>query len=69
MTANAELRRTLGEDLDVVTQLSEEESRDLAELIRGARHAQQEALDRSLDQVLAHLPRLLRGSARKILFG
>lgn len=69
VTANADLRRVLGEDLEVVSLLSEAESSELLDLFEDARRRQQESLDASLDVVLGHLPRLLRGSARKILFG
>lgn len=69
MTGRADLKRDLGEDLEVLALLSDEESAELATLLREARRNQQQALDASLDEALGHLPRLIRGTARKILFG
>lgn len=49
--------------------LGESECAELLELIDDARVTQKLALDRALDEVLGKLPRLVRGPARKIMFG
>lgn len=67
--ARAALRRQLGADLTVLDELSEAECAELLEMIAEVRETQRQALDRSLNQVLGNLPRLVRGPARKILFG
>lgn len=67
--AGAALRRRLGPDLTVLDELDELESAELLALIDEARVSQKAALDRSLDEVLGMLPRLVRGTARKIMFG
>ncbi|HEY1968029.1 MAG TPA: hypothetical protein VGH89_08790 [Pseudonocardia sp.] len=65
----AELRAELGKDLDVLDSLTQDEQAELLEMVRQARAGQHQALDGALNQVLKHLPRLVRGPARKILFG
>jgi len=67
--AGAELRRELGADLAVLDELSGAECAELLELFRAARERERVALDRSLADVLGKLPRLVRGPARKIMFG
>jgi hypothetical protein len=64
----SELHAELG-DLDVLAELSEEESAGLLAMIRTARRTQNKALDDAIGEVLHHLPRLVRGPARKIVFG
>lgn len=64
-----DLRAELGSDLAVLDLLTEEESADLHQLIQQARQGQSQELSEALDEALGHLPRLIRGSARKILFG
>ncbi|HEY2204371.1 MAG TPA: hypothetical protein VGH99_07840 [Pseudonocardia sp.] len=65
----AALRAELGDDLDVLDQLSPAESSALLDMIQQAREDQRRALDAALSDVLRYLPRLVRGPARKILFG
>ncbi|CAM5740657.1 hypothetical protein MAUB1S_02069 [Mycolicibacterium aubagnense] len=59
----------LKEPRDVLEKLTPEESALLLGLLRKARVAHQHSLDRSLDDGLKVLPRLIRPAARKILFG
>lgn len=66
--STAELRRELG-DLDVLAELSDDEAGDLLAMIRETRRTQNKALDRAINDVLRHLPRLVRGPAKKIVFG
>lgn len=65
----AELREKLGPDLAVVEELTDQESGELLELIDQARREETRALGEALDEALGHLPRLLRGTARAIVFG
>lgn len=67
--AKTELRRELGDDLDVLALLSDEESSDLLEMLEEARSGQIAALNAAIEETLGHLPRLLRGPARKVMFG
>ena len=64
----SELRAELG-DLDVLAELSEDEAADLLAMIRTARTTQNKALDDAVNEVLRYLPKLVRGPARKIVFG
>ncbi len=66
--SNAELRKELG-DLDVLDDLSEDEGTELLAMIRDTRRTQNKALDAAINEVLRYLPRLIRGTARKIVFG
>ena len=66
--SNAELREELG-DLDVLDDLSDDEAAELLAMIRDTRRAQNKALDAAINEVLRYLPRLIRGTARKIVFG
>jgi hypothetical protein len=63
------LRSALGTDLDVLGELTENETTELLSLFQTAKRGQRESLDAALEQALAHLPWLVRGPARKILFG
>lgn len=63
------LQSELGTDLAVLDLLSERESADLLELLHEARRGQKRSLEAALDEALGHLPRLIRGPARKMLFG
>lgn len=63
-----DLRRELG-DLDVLAELSDDEADDLLAMIRETRRIQNKALDRAINDVLRHLPRLVRAPAKKIVFG
>jgi hypothetical protein len=68
-TAGAALREQLGADLAVLDELSESECAELLEMIARVRATQRKALDTSIAEVLGKLPRLIRGPARKIMFG
>ncbi|KUH82378.1 MULTISPECIES: hypothetical protein [unclassified Mycobacterium] len=59
----------LKEPADVLSKLSPEESVLLLGMLRSAKAKLQTSSDRSLDDVLNGLPRLIRPAARKILFG
>ena len=67
--AGAALREQLGADLAVLDELSEPECAELLDLIERVRVTQRKALDTSIAEVLNKLPRLVRGPARKIMFG
>lgn len=67
--ARTALRTRLGDDLDALALLSEQESAELLGLIDDARAVQRKALDASISEVLGRLPRLARGPARRIMFG
>jgi len=71
MTSDA--HRTLEQELDgrvpeALATLKDEELTDLADRLHNAKARQSQALDRGIDQALEIVPRLLRGSVRKILF-
>ena len=68
--AKAELRQVAGPDLDdVVERLSDEEAAELLTLFQEARRTQGQAVSSAIDDALNHVPRPLRGTARKILLG
>jgi hypothetical protein len=67
--AGAALRSQLGEDLEFLDLLSDEECAQLVALLSDARRSQRAALDASITKVLNHFPMLIRVPARKILFG
>ena len=67
--ADNPLLAELKEPRDVLEKLTPEESALLLALLKKARVAHQHGLDRSLDDGLKVLPRLIRPAARKILFG
>lgn len=64
------LEEELGAQLpDGFAQLSAEQLRSLAELLREAKQRQSHELDEGVDGSLDIIPRLMRGPVRKILFG
>lgn len=63
------LRAELGDDLAVLDELTDDECAELLSMVRTAKVDQRKALDDALNEVLRYLPRLVRGPARKILFG
>ncbi|HEX4252343.1 MAG TPA: hypothetical protein VH008_31075 [Pseudonocardia sp.] len=67
--ARTALRQRLGDDLDALALLSEQESAEMLGLIENASAEQRKALDASIGEVLGRLPRLARGPARRIMFG
>lgn len=67
--ANLMLAMVLKADHLDVAQLSGQEADELLDAINRASTEREELLKASIDQTLLHLPRLLRGPARKIVFG
>ena len=61
-----ELGSSVPAGLDVLT---EDELQGFAAMIRVARRRQSEELELAVDQALDIVPRLLRGTIRKMLFG
>jgi hypothetical protein len=62
----AELGGSAPEGLE---QLTDEQLRAFSTLLQGAKQRQSEALEAAAEQALEIVPRMLRGSVRKILFG
>ena len=62
-------KKTLAHDLgaDTVAELSEAEATELATMIKAVRRSRFKAMTASIDEALGHLPKLLRGPAKKIL--
>lgn len=54
---------------EVVEQLTEEEATQLLAMLKTVRRSRLKAMFSSIEEALAHLPRVLRGPARKILLG
>lgn len=54
---------------EVVANLTDKEAADLLLMFEQASADQRVELDTALDKTLGHLPFLVRGAARKILFG
>jgi hypothetical protein len=50
-----------------LAELTDAQIRDLADLVRAARHRQAAELAASGDQALRHIPKLLRGPVRKVV--
>jgi hypothetical protein len=67
--AKGELQRELGPGLEIAALLSEQESAALLTRFREVRREQKQALDVAIEESLNHLPRPIRGTARKIMFG
>lgn len=53
---------------DGLSKLKDEEFADLAKRLRDAKQRQSEALERGIDEALEIVPRVARGSVRKMLF-
>jgi hypothetical protein len=64
----AELKRELRAELAGVNALDVAAQAKLLELLRAAHAHQRRELEQALDQVLDHVPALLRGPARMIFF-
>ncbi|MDQ3723682.1 MAG: hypothetical protein M3376_11625 [Actinomycetota bacterium] len=58
-----------GQIPDGFTQLSDEQLLALADLLQDAKARGQEELQEGVEDSLNFIPRLMRGSVRKILFG
>ncbi len=69
MDARDELARELGGELAAARALSDAECAELLSLFRAARRRERADLDRSVDEAVGALPRLLRGPAKAIMFG
>ena len=54
---------------DGLQPLTDEQLSDVADRLHDAKARQSQALDAAIEQALDIVPRLLRGSVRKILFG
>ncbi|CAN5652623.1 hypothetical protein BH20ACT17_BH20ACT17_03330 [soil metagenome] len=53
---------------DGLSTLKDDELSDLAELLQAAKQRQSQALDQGIDEALEIVPRVARGSVRKMLF-
>ncbi len=72
MTASAmrSLEAELGDRVpDGLERLTDEELSDLADCLHDAKLRQSQSLDDAIEEALEIVPRLLRGSMRKVLFG
>ncbi len=54
---------------DGLSTLNDEELAHLAGLLHDAKQRQSEALEAAIEEALGIVPRLVRGSVRKVLFG
>jgi hypothetical protein len=69
-TAKRTLERELGGRVpDGLSRLNDDELTDLADRVQAAKQRQSQALDAGIDEALQIVPRLARGSVRKMLFG
>jgi hypothetical protein len=53
----------------IVDQLTEAEAAELLAMVKAVRRSRLKAMFSSIEEALGHLPRVLRGPARKILLG
>lgn len=67
--ARSELEKELGGPVPELTDLSDDDCAGLLEMFRDARALEKKTLDESIDAALGALPRIFRGTARKIMFG
>ena len=68
MSDKTELRNQLS-GCPVVDQLTEAEAAQLLAMVKAVRRSRLKAMFSSIEQALGHLPRVLRGPAKKILLG
>ena len=68
MSERAALRDELA-GCPVVDQLTEAEAAELRAMVRAVRRSRLKAMFSSIEEALGHLPRVLRGPAKKILLG
>lgn len=59
-----ELRRELGRATPGLDRLSAAQQKELAAVLRDARHHQQQVLNRAMADTLHHIPAILRGPIR-----
>ena len=64
----AALKKELKGDVKGLDQLDAGAQKRLLELLAAAHAHQRRALDKALDEVLDHIPALLRGAAKRIFF-
>jgi hypothetical protein len=69
MTVRTDLEQELSGPLSAIDVLSDQEAADLLMLFRAARQWERTALVESIDGMIAALPRPLRATTRKIMFG
>jgi len=62
------LRAVLGDDLDVIDDLTDDEAGELLEMFDAARTEAMDDLVASLNESLKHVPRVLRGPVKLALF-
>lgn len=68
--ARRALERELGGRVpDGLSTLKDDELTHLAELLRAAKQRQSQALETAIEEALGIVPRIVRGSVRKVLFG
>ena len=67
--ARAQLGGELGGRSAAINALTPQDSRLVLDLFRRARDIEVKAVDKSITDTLAALPRIFRGPARKIMFG
>lgn len=68
MSGHDELRDALGGIPVEVDRLDPDDAAQLARMVTDARRRQADDLRRAIDGGLGHIPRLLRGPVKKILF-
>lgn len=68
-TAKADLDRELGVHVPAVEQLSSAECAALLTMFQKARADEKVALHKAIDDALGQLPWVMRGPAKKIMFG
>ncbi|TSE02099.1 hypothetical protein FOS14_01580 [Skermania sp. ID1734] len=69
MSAREDLELAIGDQVAVLDKLTESECAELLAMLEIARRDERQALDESIDGVLAALPWPLRRPAKKIMFG
>ena len=62
------LRAALGDDLDVIDELTDDEAAELLEMFDAARTEAMDDLIAALNESLKHVPRVLRGPVKMALF-
>jgi hypothetical protein len=69
MTVRTDLEQELSGPLAAIDLLSDQEAADLLMLFRAARQWERTALVESIDGMIGALPRPLRATTKKIVFG
>lgn len=68
MDATATLKADLPSGHEALDELTADEAADLLEMFTAARKFEEKALEEAIDDTISALPRLFRGTARKIVF-